>query len=180
MRSPCTTTKSSPHLPQLEKALAHSNEDSTQPKINKFKKKKWTSHPYPSVPTLFLQCSLSQEMVSPSCPFLDYEIWESSLIPPSPSESPFTFKQSQNPILPPKCLKTVHFSKCPLIQATIILDYCSSHLTILPFLSPPSTNPFKSNYVNLCLLKFSKVMKSRDSQRNMLGLTAPESYRRAP
>ena len=35
MRSPHTTTKSSPHLPQLEKAHG-SNEHPTQPKINKF------------------------------------------------------------------------------------------------------------------------------------------------
>ena len=34
MRSPCTTTKSSPHSPQLEKA-SHSNEDLMQPKIKK-------------------------------------------------------------------------------------------------------------------------------------------------
>ena len=39
MRSPRTTTKSGPCSPQLEKAV-RSNEDPTQPKINKVKKKK--------------------------------------------------------------------------------------------------------------------------------------------
>lgn len=61
------------------------------------------------------------------------------LIPPSPTASPSTLKQAQNPSLPAKDLKTVHFSKRPLIQASILLSLTTA---VAAELSDNHSSPF--------------------------------------